>query len=69
MLSNCIDRVSRQKMRKYIKKINTGNNSTYCEPLSEEWHGDIYIYNVHTYIYIYIYIYIYKITLCVMDHL
>ena len=44
MLSNCIDRVSRQKMRKYIKKINTGNNSTYREPLSEEWYG--YIYNV-----------------------
>ena len=39
--SNCIDRVGHQKKKKkksYTKKlINTGNNSTYHEALSEEW--------------------------------
>ena len=46
MFPNCIDRFGRKKREKkynkqtkknQIKKMKNGNNSTYHEPLSEEW--------------------------------
>ena len=48
MFPNCIDRCGRKKRETQVqqtnketprKKMKNGNNSTYHEPLSEEWIG------------------------------